>query len=149
MVKSVTDLIKSMTDLINWATDRVKSLTDLIKSVSVGVKSEADLIKSATDLTQWRTDLTPKTRFLTPKPLAKNRFKPPATAHLPATRRVAPKTVVSERDSSCGRNFQIFLSRLWHVTCNRQWVRPNYWHRIVGRAVELRFRRSNEISRQH
>jgi hypothetical protein len=111
------DLIKSKPDLIKSAADGVKSLLDLIKSVVVGVKSEADLIKSAPDLTQGGTDLIPKTRFLTPKLPAQNRFKTPATAHLPAVRRVAPKTVIRERDSWCRRNFQVLLSRLWHVAC--------------------------------
>jgi hypothetical protein len=115
------DLIKSKPDLIKSAADGVKSLLDLIKSVVVGVKSEADLIKSAPDLTQGGTDLIPKTRFLTPKPPAQNRFKTPATAHLPAVRRVAPKTVIRERDSWCRRNFQVLLSRLWHVTCKLVW----------------------------
>jgi hypothetical protein len=115
------DLIKSKPDLIKSAADGVKSLLDLIKSVVVGVKSEADLIKSAPDLTQGGTDLIPKTRFLTPKLPAQNRFKTPATAHLPAVRRVAPKTVIRERDSWCRRNFQVLLSRLWHVTCKLVW----------------------------
>lgn len=120
-IKSAMDLIKSKPDLIKSAADGVKSLLDLIKSVVVGVKSEADLIKSAPDLTQGGTDLIPKTRFLTPKLPAQNRFKTPATAHLPAVRRVAPKTVIRERDSWCRRNFQVLLSRLWHVTCKLVW----------------------------
>jgi hypothetical protein len=120
-IKSGTDLIKSATELIKSASDRVKSLYDLIISVMVGVNPEADLIKSVTELTQWRTDFIPITRFGTLKLPAKNRFQRPPAAHLPAARRVAPKTVISERDSWCIRNIQVCLSRLWHVTCDCVW----------------------------
>ena len=97
LMNGLTIGIKSVPDLIKSVFDGVKSVMDLIKPVVFGVKSMTDLIKRTTDLTQSRTDLIPKTRFLTPRLPAKNRFNPPPPAYLPAVRRVASKTVISEQ----------------------------------------------------
>jgi hypothetical protein len=107
----VTDLIKSKPDLINWGTDLVKSLIDLVNWGTELINPTIDRVKSVTDLIKWMIDLINWTPFLTPKNRPQNRLKPPGAAHLPVSRRVASKTVISGRNNSCKRSIQVFLSR--------------------------------------